>query len=529
MEPVLLTLLIVVLVATVVVVWISGPKDMEKQKGTLEGVLMCFAGLGLLVLFVQRRKVDNTLPAALFFAGIFFCLLLVLGGAYVIISTRVNDLKISLPKTTQNIIASALAVVPAALLASTRVNWGVWDGDNNQQKLMLENYTYFSEGLVQSNLANDMQLFRAVGQYHFFEPYKSIVFQEDESTKQRKLFDQNIEELRKEFQKIGVNSEYTVFFGLTKDVKKFIECILSEYGCNTTQKLYALYGGVFHRDFNPKLGDNSLILGLSERQHEMMHAISHTTDQQDSVLINVEEKRFYDVLLESTKLHFGDFHVKMVVSFPNNVITTWQKQINSRLQATSTEITGLQSTEVYKQHITETIERELDETEINILLDLWNNAELYNTIVAQIRAHIKQQLSDVSKQAFYLKCDATTFKFNMKLGKYLEKKSREFTAIYTPVPGLNQIHTELMTFRWREEGESVQGVTTEAAVEGPVVEGEGESVQGVTTEAAVEGPVVEGEGESVQGVTTEPAEPAEEDDDDDAGKGTGSPAYTTSL
>ncbi len=144
MEPVLLTLLIVVLVATVVVVWISGPKDMEKEKGTLEGVLMCVAGLGLLVLFVQRRKVDKTLPPALFFAGIFFCLLLVLGGAYVIISTRVNDLKISLPKPTQNIIASALAVVPAALLASTRVNWGYWDQQPvplDQQLLTLINLT----------------------------------------------------------------------------------------------------------------------------------------------------------------------------------------------------------------------------------------------------------------------------------------------------------------------------------------------------------------------------------------------------
>jgi hypothetical protein len=500
MEPVLLTLLIVVLVATVVVVWISGPKNMEKEKGTLEGVLMCVAGLGLLVLFVQRRKVDKTLPAALFFAGIFFCMLLVLGGAYVIISTRVNDLKISLPKTTQNIIASTLAVVPAALLASSRVNWD-WD---NTQHLIIDGYKYFSQRLVAGSDYDQFQIIRSLKQYDIekFEP----LINDDNNERQRLLFKQRVGRLKEKFVKIGVSSEYTLFLGLTKDVKEFIKLILFEYGFNTTQNLQTQVTKQFFNDSDIWQTHTAGI-----REIDVEAKSSETKQENGDIAINVKEKRVFERLLDQAPFPFGAIYVNLVVSFPNELITTWQEQINSRILQTNYS----------NLNITQKIERELDQTERNILLDLWNNAKLYNTIVAQILAHINQQLSDHSKQAFYLKISVPT----------------EFKVSYSLKPGLEKILENLQTLKTqptkptglvepaaeREGGTTgavTEGGTAEAAAVGPVEEREGG-----TTGAAAEG----------EDVTTEPAgpaEPAEEErrvDDDDAGKGTGSPAYTTSL
>lgn len=148
MEPFSLTLLIVIIVAIVVVIWISGPKDKEKEKNTLEGILMCVAGLGLLVLFVRRRTQDEDLSPALFLAGIFFSILLVLAGAYVITSTWVDDFKITIPKTTQSIVATALAVVPAALAVVPHVNWGRFD---STEEVRVKEVMAFTKSIILEN------------------------------------------------------------------------------------------------------------------------------------------------------------------------------------------------------------------------------------------------------------------------------------------------------------------------------------------------------------------------------------------
>jgi len=463
MEPVF-PLLIVIIVAIVVVIWISGPKDKEKEKNTLEGILMCVAGLGLLVLFVRRRTQDEDLSPALFLAGIFFSILLVLAGAYVITSTWVDDFKITIPKTTQSIVATALAVVPAALAVVPHVNWDfVKEAKKvqNYQTWMIEGGNYFSQKLVESRISEKFQILRMAGAYHILKPFSSevsnILF--ETSTKQRRLFDQNIESLQRELGKIGVGSVYTLFFGLTKDVLTFIKLILTEYGFNTTQNIYKKYVAAFKDKFNPtlkysNLGNSNLILSVIEKgDYGLIMQNSGHEEQNDNIAITVEETRSYETLLDNEALNrkelriikpLGDIHVKMVVLFPKTKIETWQGQINKRKTTLKTQLG-----------------RDVDAFETDILLDFWSNNTMYNTIVNEIVDGINQQLSDIIKRKldefpfieypFYIKCDATEF---------------EFTGLYTPIPALNDIQQTLLSWKLKE-AEAVAVAEDQPGVVGP--------------------------------------------------------------